>query len=420
MRHFKLAVLFAAFSLFSSCKFIDLLGIPGLGGGDDDSGSNNNKIRNIGGSPTPASKEIYATADLADLCVNHDSCGAPYTTLPSPFIRTENQEPLDDAICNFDYDPNAISTFVLNRVDGSVNGLDLLLSKEDLFFLAWVSVRYKINPYFLLGVLSQESYGNCAAVSSSHGEGCFQITNTFGQAQLGDSYPDRVENWNWTDRTDDYYPDSIFEDPAGYFGEDPQTDQFRLTLDPAAPAIHDVAVSSVVNFHFGVIASALYFHWQHYLLYHHDEDLRDEAADLFAEPDGKALWQAAAYNGGAYGAANALAEAGGNFLDEMRKETRDYAPAVADYCKEYEGGALTYSAAYGKNDVDWLIDLLAMTYSDKADIPWNLVKDDVNQVFFADDPDLKLSFVDDVKALIYVISTSSAPLAPEWPEKGSL
>ncbi|MBI4412090.1 MAG: hypothetical protein HY541_06375 [Deltaproteobacteria bacterium] len=405
----------ALFFLFFTSCMLDPFGLFSGDDDDDDSGS----VRDIGGNPSTGAQEIYETADLSNLCVDEAQCVPSYDELPDDFVRTDGQEPLDDDDCNFDYDPNLISTFVLNRVDGSVNGLDLLLSPEDLFFIAWVSIRQKINPYFLLGVLSQESYGNCAAVSSAGGEGCFQITNYYGQAQLAESYPDRTADWHWSDRDDDYYPDGIFVDAESYFGEAPVTSQFRLTLDPTAEEIDGEEVSSIVNFNFGIIASALYYQWQQYLLYYNYDELHEAASDLFQDDDGKALWQASAYNGGAYGAANALAEGGDDFLDEMEDETQDYGPAVVDWCKEYQGGELTYNAEYTDDDIEWLIDLLSFTYSESADIDWDAVKDDVRQVFFEDGTE-EITFVDDIKAVVYVISTDVPELAPEWPEEESI
>lgn len=404
-------IFFCLLFFISSCKWTDF--VPFVGGGDD------REIKDIGGDPSAGAEDIYDSADLTDLCVDDSICSPDYDQLPDDLINTDNQEPLDVTVCNFDYDPNEISTFVVNRVDGSVNGLELLLSKEDLFFLAWVSVRYKINPYFLLGVLSQESAGNCAAVSSSNGEGCFQITNTFGQGQLDESYPVRVLDWFWTDRSGEYYPDDIFVEPASYFGEVPPSDQFRLTLDPTSNRIDGTDISSVINFNFGIIASGLYFHWQPYLLYYFFDHLRDEAEDLFQTDDGKALWQAAAYNGGVYGASLALQAEGNDFLDEMGSEPQTYAPAVVDYCKGYQAGELTYSETFTQDDVEWFIDLISMTYPDDLVVDWEAVKDDVFQVFFADGT-TELSFVDDVKAIVYVISTHVPELGPEWPDEDSI
>ncbi len=384
-----------------------------------ESGDSNNSVRDIGGSPSNGARDIYNSADLTDLCVDHDICQPSYDELPDNFIQTDNQETLDATICNFDYNPNLISTFVLNQVDGSVNGLTLLLSKEDLFFLAWVSVRMQINPYFLMGVMSQESSGNCAAVSSSNGEGCFQITNTFGQAQLNDSYPDRVESWFWSSRSGSYYDDSFFEDPTSYFGTTPDSDQFRLTIDPTSQTIDGTDVSSVVNFHFGIIASALYYRWQEYLLYNSYESIRSTASDIFQSNDGKANWQAAAYNGGAYGAAQAIESNGADFLSAMSSETQTYAPNVVDYCHEYQAGALTYSATYTEDDIKSLIDLLTQTYPSSLGIDWTAVKDDIHQTFFSDGT-TQLTFVDDIKAVIYVISTNVPELAPEWPAEDSI
>lgn len=382
--------------------------------GQSASDSPPDQVHDIGGNPSAGSLEIYSQGDLKNLCLDESECGAPYSKLSSDFIHTDTQEPLVASRCSFDYDPNLKSTFVLNRVDGSVNGLRLLLSKEDLFFLAWASIRYQINPYFLMSILSAESRGNCAAVSAAHGEGCFQITNTFGQSQLDQSYPDRVSGWNWTDRNGEYYPDNIFIDDMSYFGEEAPTEQFRLTLDPMESSVDGVPVSSVVNFNFGIIASTLYFHWQQYHLYH-VSGIRSQATEVFRASDRKAQWQACAYNGGITRATNALKNFDELFLEGMRTETQNYAQDVTDYCHEFQAGASTYSATYTEADVEWLIDLLSDTYPNSFGINWDEVKNDVHQVFFADGTP-EVSFVDDIKALVYVISTHVPTLAPEWPE----
>lgn len=388
---------------------------------DDSTQDTTDEIQDIGGNPSAGSQDIYATANLKNLCIDNFECDAPYDVLPDEFYNTGNAQLTDLDICDFDYDPNVTSTFVLNRVSGSVNGLDLLFSKEDLFFLAWNSIRYQINPYFLMGVLATESRGNCAAVSASNGEGCFQITNTFGEAQLNDSYPDFVSDWFWTARSDDYYPDDVFVDELSYFGEQPTSDQFRTTLDPSVFEINDTEISSVVNFHFGVTAASLYFNWQQYLLFHHYDEIADLSEELFAMDDGKALWQAAAYNGGAYGASNALGNADPveDFLDEMPAQTQNYAPLVVDYCKSYQAGEITYNATYTEAEVYFLVDLLAQTYPADIDIDWDEVKDDIHQIFFADGTNY-LTFVDDVKALVYVISTFDPVLAPVFAAEGSI
>lgn len=412
----KILPLFIVLALFiNSCGFsLNPLDDIDFGGNNDD-----DTIDGVDGDPSQGSVDIYATANLKDLCVDDDICLPDYDLLPSSWINTNNQEPLDDEVCNFDYDPNLTSLFTINRIDGSVNGLELLLSKEDLFFLAWTSVRLQINPYFLMAVMSQESAGNCSAVSPSHGEGCFQITNTFGQGQLDDSYPDRVADWYWSDRSGSYYPDDIFVDENTYFGETPDDEQYRITTDPTADEINGIDVSSVINFPHGVIASGLYFKWQQYLLYTSYPELASDAQSLFQSDNGKASWQAAAYNGGAYGAANALEDGGADFLEEMYDETENYVPLILEYCQAYQAGGLTYNDTYSEEDINWLIDLLSFTYPSDANIDWDEVKDDVRQVFFSDGT-TELTFEDDIKALIYVLSTHTGELGPEWPEESSI
>ena len=103
----------------------------------------------------------------------------------------------------------------------------------------------------------------------------------------------------------------------------------------------------------------------------------------------------------------------------MPDETRNYAPAVVDYCKEYQAGEFTYTVTYTEEDVEWLIDLLATTYPGDVGIDWDDVKDDVHQVFFEEET-TELTFVDDIKAIVYVISTHVPELATEWPEENSI
>lgn len=386
----------------------------------DSPSSSGTTVRDIGGNPVAGSTDIYRSSNLNNLCSDSSVCSPTYEELSSDYVYTDDQDDFSASSgCNFDYDPNLSSTFVLNKVSGSVNGLRLLLSKEDLFFLAWVSVRQQINPYFMLGVMSAESRGNCAAVSSSNAEGCFQITNTFGQSQLDDSYLDRVESWYWSDRSGNYYPDSLFVDAYSYFGETPATDQFRLTVSPTSATIDDVDISSIVNFHFGIIGSALYFKWQPYLAFYTYNDIRNTLSNIFQTKSGKATWQAAAYNGGAYGASRAIRNGGEDYLDYMRSETQNYAPTVVDYCTEFQLGEDTYSATYTEGDIEYIIDLLAQTYPSSLHIDWQAVKDDVSQTFFSDDV-TELTLVDDIKAVIYVISTHTGLLGPEWPDEGSI
>lgn len=367
----------------------------------------------IRGTPTAASLDIYSNFFLNELCKS-DECEASYEKLPPNFYFFGNQE---DS-CHFDYDPTVSNQFLVKQADGPLNGFVLDLSKEDLFFLAWVSMRYEINPHFLMGILSQESRGNCAAVSPATGQGCFQLTYRFAKPQLEQSYPDRVANWHWTNRVG-YYPENIYVDEESYFGRDPLgRNQNRMTLDPTEFIINGVQVSSVANFHYGIIASALYFHWQQYLLYYRFDSLHDISEELFQTDEGKASWQAAAYNGGAFRARLELRDHGLDFLDHMAGETRNYVPAVLDYCHGYQEGELFYNESYTQEDVAWLIELLSDTYIG-IDIDWEAVQEDVDQVFFSED-DATLTLVDDIKALIYVISTSIPSLAPEWPSEGSI
>jgi len=365
----------------------------------------------ITGTPSSFSQGIYETSDLGELCFQAD-CQPDYDELSAEF--REDYAPEMAGNCSFDDDPNRTSQFLLHHQAQGINGLDLLLSKEDLFFMAWVSLRYQINPHFLLGVISQESYGDCAAVSYAGAEGCFQITNDYGRAQLEDSYPDRVESWYWNEGATDYYPDNIFINPIIWFGAEPQTDQYRMTLDPASSTVLGMSVSSVVNFNFGAIASALYYRWEDYFLYYHYESLQDTVENLIeTTAEGKASLMASIYNGGIGRFTSALKAHGANYLKGMSVQTQDYVERVTDYCRAYQQGDQLYTTTYAIEEVEYLVDLLAMTYSDAGDVDWDGLKQDIRTNFFSSQEEITL--VDDVKALIYYISTYDTSLAPEWP-----
>ncbi|MBF0105083.1 MAG: hypothetical protein HQM16_07115 [Deltaproteobacteria bacterium] len=367
-------------------------------------------IASISGTPSDYSQSIYTTEDLSDLCLSA-ACEAPYSLIPDTFKSVYDETNPDT--CHFDDNPNSSSQFIIKKETSGVNDLHLLLSKEDLFFLAWASLRYKINPHFLMGVMAQESYGNCAAVSSADAEGCFQITNYYGRLQLQQSFADRVLSWHWNDNPDGYYPDSLFINPLTWFGETPESDQFRMTLDPSAGTVLGVAVSSVVNFNFGVIASALYYHWEQYFLYHNYSSLQSLVETLVEQnSEAKSSLMAAAYNGGMGTLTSALNQYDSDYLDHLPAETYNYVDRVLYYCQGFQGGASAYTATYNSDEMEYIIDLLQMTYDDSLDIDWDTLKQDVITNFYATQE--SLSFVDDIKAVIWFISTYDTALAPVW------
>jgi hypothetical protein len=371
--------------------------------------NDNGQTSEINGDPSPYAQEIYDSKNLNDLCLDSD-CEPTFDPIPDSWI--DNFDPETDEICGFDYNPNATSQFLIRYQNDGVNGLNLLLSKEDLFFMAWASMRHHINPHFLVGVMAQESYGNCAAVSSAGAEGCFQITTYYGRLQLEASYPERVADWFWADQSG-YYPDTIFIDPLTWFGEEPETDQFRQTLDPTNASVLGTAVSSVVNFPFGVIGSGLYYNWEQNFLYNNYASLNDTVGDVVVEPGEKAVLLAAAYNGGIGRLTDSLTLYGTEYLAGMDSETQDYVEGVTDYCIGFQAGSQTYDTTYSADDVEYLIDLLSQTYpADQTD--WSSLKSTIHATFFADVDELRFS--DDIKALIYVISTYDVTLAPEIPE----
>lgn len=385
-------------------------------------------VSRIEGNPSSGALEIYRASNLAVLCVDGDLCEPDYAYVSDDFIKTSGQDPLDSGQCNFDYDPNITSRFELRRVNGEVNGLDLYFSKEDLFFLAWVSLRYKINPYFMMGILSIESAGNCRLVSHATGQGCFQLTYRFARPQLNESYPERVAEWAWHDRRG-HYPSDIFVDLDVYFEEIPPSAQYRVTLDPFVDNINNIDVSSVVNFNYGIIGSAMYFHWQQYLLYYLPtrniplDDLRYKGELLFQQENGKATWQAAAYNGGAFGARLELSQESdenvADFIDDMPAEARNYGPVVVDYCTEYQSGEDLYDTNFNIEDIDLILDLLYATYPEDIDVDWDEVFFEIDQIFFSEGNE-EINFTDDIKALVYVISTFLPDLAPEWTDNDSI
>ncbi len=367
---------------------------------------------NVSGEPSYYSQEIYESVDLTVLCTA-DECQPEYPVLSDDYNEYYDSEV--PAVCAFDDNPNQTSQFILHKDPEGVNGLKLLMSKEDLFFLAWVSMRYQVNPHFLLGVMSQESYGNCAAVSYANAEGCFQITNDYGRAQLEESYEDRVNNWYWADDPSGYYPDSVFVNSTDWFGEEPETEQYRMTLDPSSASVLGVDVSSVVNFNFGVIGSALYYNWEQYFLYNQYSSLRTTVKNIISsQEEAKASLMAAAYNGGISRLTSSLQSYGSNYLNGMAYETQDYVGKVLDYCEGFQEGSSWYTASYTADNLDSLIDLLALTYDASLEIDWDSLKQDIRDNFFSGQDELTL--VDDMKALIYYISTYDSSLAPEWPE----
>lgn len=364
----------------------------------------------ISGTPSTYSQEIYSAHSLSNLCDDPD-CEPDYDPLPETMM--EYYDPTNKNACGFDYDPNATSQFVLRKAPEGVSGLKLLLSREDLFFLAWVSMRHKINPHFLMAVMAQESYGNCAAVSYTNAEGCFQITNNYGRAQLEQSYGDRTASWVWNDSPDGYYPDEIFIEQETWFGEEPETDQFRMTIDPGSETIDGQTVSSVVNFNFGVIASGLYYQWEGPFLYDNFSSTAATVENLISTySEEKASLMAAAYNGGIGNLHEALEDEGEDYLNEMPSETHDYVERVLYYCDEFQNGSSTYNDVLDWNDVEYIVDLIQITYDD-IDVDWDQLKQETAENFFA--AQAEISIRDDVKALIYFISTFDVALAPEYP-----
>lgn len=383
---------------------------------NDEDNTNDAVSPTLNGAPVEASLNIYQSEDLSNLCA-FDDCEK--TTITLPDSHRVDLESTDEFTCAFNTDPNATTQFVLHHPKNDINGLDLKFSKEDLFFLAWVSLRYQINPHFLVGVMLQESYGNCAAVSFADAEGCFQITNYYGRLQLQQSYGERVLDWFWNESPNGYYPDSIFIPQLTWFGEQPDDEQFRMTLDPQSPSIFGTDVSSVVNFQFGSIASALYFHWQEYFLYFNYSSTRGTVEELIAnDPSEKAKLMAAAYNGGIGRLANSLKNYGESYALGLQDESETYRLRVTDYCAELQASDQTYNVSYNRDEMDYIIDLLSYTYPSDSQIDWSGLKDNLHETFFSNDDSITL--LDDIKAVIFYISTYDPDLAPEFADDVAL
>ena len=239
----------------------------------------------VDGFPVSGSEGIYQNSNLNELCLQ-DDCDPDYASYPDSERVFEHL--FDNSICALDYDPNQSSQMLIND-SFNQSLVRVHYSKEDLFFIAWVAMRLQINPHFLLGLVRQESLGNCAAVSFAGGEGCFQITNGFGRLQLQQSYETRVIGWHWNVGNTSSYNGSLFINPTTWFGTRPLTDQYRVTVDPQSESVLGQKVSSVVNFPFGAIASALYVHWQTLFLYHNYDDTAPLVASLIdGDPEERA------------------------------------------------------------------------------------------------------------------------------------
>lgn len=361
----------------------------------------------LSGFPSTKSESVYQTNNLNELC-NNASCDSQITPIPSWFQESSTT---NNSVCNFDYNPNASSQFILKTTD---NWSPIYLSKVDLFFIAWVSHRYKINPHFLMAILRQESGGNCSLVSVAEAEGCFQITNYWGRRQLQQSYSDRTSSWFWTANPPaSRYDSSLFVNPQDWFEDNIATTQYRVTLDPESPTVNGTEVSSVVNFHFGSIGSALFFHWQNHFLWR-QKSIQDTLKKLIqTESSAKSKLMAAAYNGGTTKLIQSIKNRGINYDQELFLETSQYVSRVFDFCKKAQSGDLVYNATLNQTDVDDFITYLEQTY-ELSLFDAETLRTQIRQDFFTDTDELTI--VDDIKALIFTISRFSPTLAPHDPE----
>lgn len=283
------------------------------------------------------------------------------------------------------------------------NGMDLLLSTQDVAFLAWTAFMYDLNPHFLLGVMMAESGGDCSAVSSAGAQGCFQITYRQGAGQLRNSFKDRVADWYWAKRSNGpeiqrkpgealgYWPADLYLAPEQYFGMKLKrgTRQLRMTVDPVATLqtsrrAGDTEVSSVANFSFGVIGAGLYYHFLNYYLYSHETQLKGDVQDLTSRPRRKVMWMAASYNQGAPRTMRQLGNYGAEGLfGHLTPDVLNYADTVADYCEQLQLGDKTYGGTmtFGQFS-DWL-QQLRWTYS-AIPIDWEKLQAEVKLRHFTE------------------------------------
>lgn len=314
----------------------------------------------------------------------------------------------DPRRCAFDAQLKNEQRFTL-RKQRFANGIDLLLSEQDLAFVAWTAFTYDINPHFLMGIMMAESSGDCSAVSSSGAQGCFQITYRQGAGQLKNSFSERVADWYWAKRSNGseahrklgealgYWPADLYVSPSEYFGRKlkPGTRQLRMTVDPVATLqtsrrVGDTEVSSVANFSFGVIGSALYFHFLNYYLYSHEVQLKGDVRQLVASPGRKVMWMAASYNQGAPRTMRALGNYGTTEIwRRMSADVLSYAETVSDYCEQLQEGNQTYGGQWTFGQFsDWL-QQLRWTYS-AIPIDWEMLQREVKSRHFAQDQTLDL------------------------------
>ena len=112
--------------------------------------------------------------------------------------------------------------------------------------------------------------------------------------------------------------------------------------------------------------------------------------------------------------ASRLREHEEDYLNGMAIETQNYVDNVLRFCADHQQGASNQSVTYNQSEVEYLIDLLSYTYDkNEIDVDWDNLKENVIETFFSGGTTITLR--DDIKALIYFISTYHVDLAPEWP-----
>lgn len=363
------------------------------------------------------------------------------TETPVPLVFDEPVEQFEDwfldeltnpRICAFDATLKDARRLEI-RKERFENGMDLLMSVQDVAFVAWTAFSYDLNPHFLLGIMMTESAGDCSAVSYAGAQGCFQITYRQGAGQLRNSFPERVASWYWAKRSNvgperfrrpgealGYWPTDLYIAPEVYFGKKLKkgTRQLRMTVDPVATLqtsdrAGDTEVSSVANFSFGVIGAGLYFHFLNHYLYSHEAQLKGDVRALVNDAGKKVAWMAASYNQGAPRSMRQLGNYGAQGMwRQVAPEVQLYADTVSDYCTQLQLGDETYGGkmTWGQFS-DWL-QQLRWTYSE-VPVDWEKVMREVQARHFP--PGHVLEVETELLEVFRTMMALDAHLKPEKP-----
>lgn len=345
---------------------------------------------------------LLDASDEADDNIEDDSFPLYFPSAPN-FDDWYIDIQLDKAYCSFEYDPSLDGKLEIYN-QRLKNGMNLLMSKQDIIFLAWTSYLYRINPHFLMGVMYAESGGDCSAVSSAGAQGCFQITYRQGAGQLKNSYPKRIESWYWAPRSNissnnsgryyagealGFWPSDLYIPPEVYFNQklSPRTRQLRMTRDSVATLLDsdkngETEISSVANFSFGVIGAGLYFHYLNHYLYFHELQLKGDVRELVSIPRQKLFWMAASYNQGAPRTMRMLGVYGPkNIWGYLNHDVYQYASLISNICEQLQQSPKYYKAFLTWGEFSNFLQELRWTYSE-IDIDWDNLRIFLEKKFF--------------------------------------